>query len=425
MRKTPSPHPMRATEVVILGGSGDLAKKKLFPALSSIENAGVQLIAYSRSDMQSVFIDHLRKSHKYDDAFLERVKYVRGNYEDLSNIEVSPESLYYVSLPPQLYISVLGLLISKGASRVGVEKPFGRDLAEFLEIKSLIARSTAHVYLIDHYMYKPMTIAMQQILSANNALSTFLCSVNVCCVEAIFKEDTVIGERVSFDAIGIMRDVIQNHLAEVVGVACAKDDADRLHFFRSAQKIDPQKCLFGQYEGYVKEIGRSSQTETACVIPMLFDHERWKGVPFVIRAGKGLDERRCEIRFKIRPGSHKAVIDTVCVFRETEDAWKEEDIVQAWIVFNYGPRNEVFVEVKKRDSMDERLLYTREDINRIVSEMHGGLTDHEIVFDALVNNKPFSCVSAEEVEVLWRVFDPNIRIKDPVVYPQGTSKIDG
>lgn len=396
--------------IVIFGASGDLAKRKLFPALAKLKNTETTVVGYARTNMEETFKEWLEKSGKYDSSFMARVRYVSGQYDNIGELEVTPTTLFYISTPPHLYKVIVKQLVERNAAAIALEKPFGESLADFKEIMSVLDNRPTQAYFIDHYLCKPMTIAIPQMFETNSILRSLLSCRTVSSVEVLFKERLGVEGRTYFDKCGLVKDVVQNHVSEIIGTICTASGVDKSSLFESARDIDAGKCMFGQYEEYKEEMGHDSCTETLCIIPLYFNVDSWRDVPFVVVAGKGLDEKKCEVRLEMHRECFEEAMQLVGTRKNNG-----QRIERMWIVFNYSPREEVFIEVLQGGVSDEFVLYRREDILAIAAAHYGEYSDHKLVLGALLSRQPFPHITAQEAKELWRIFDCEVLAKKSLV----------
>ncbi|KAL0331892.1 UNVERIFIED_CONTAM: Glucose-6-phosphate 1-dehydrogenase, cytoplasmic isoform [Sesamum calycinum] len=329
--------------IIVLGASGDLAKKKTFPALFNLYRQGflqsneVHIFGYSRTklsddDLRDRIRGYLPQGKELTNDvsdFLQLIKYVSGSYDApegfqeldkaISEHEISKNStegssrrLFYLALPPSVYPQVCKMIKSYcmnksdlgGWTRIVVEKPFGKDLASAEELSSQIGE------LFDEpQIYLGASFCKSLLLPLWNR-------DNIANVQIVFREDFgTEGRGGYFDQYGIIRDIIQNHLLQVLCLVAMEKPVslkpehirdEKVKVLQSVVPIKDEEVVLGQYQGYKDDptVPNDSNTPTFATVILHIHNERWEGVPFILKAGKALNSRKAEIRvqFKDVPG---------------------------------------------------------------------------------------------------------------------------
>jgi glucose-6-phosphate 1-dehydrogenase len=225
--------------------------------------------------------------------------------------------VFYLEIPPSLFAGVVESLANAGLTgqaRVVVEKPFGHDLASARQLNADLRRHLAEdqIMRIDHFLGKEPVLDLQYIRFANDILEPVWSRNHVSCVQITMAEDFGVEDRGNFyDPVGALRDVVQNHLLQVLSlvameppVGSSADDLrdKKAEVFRSMPDASPAQYVRGQYQGYldVPGVAQGSSTETFAALRLEVDNWRWAGVPFFIRAGKALATRATEVRLVFR-----------------------------------------------------------------------------------------------------------------------------
>mmetsp|Transcript_45217 Transcript_45217/g.102383 ORF Transcript_45217/g.102383 Transcript_45217/m.102383 type:complete len:518 (-) Transcript_45217:42-1595(-) len=354
--------------VTVLGASGDLAKKKTYPALYDLFvhkylPAQVRIVGYARSAKADAdFRQHLRpflekicKDEEQLDSFLAICTYFQGNYDSeadfarldthLKELEGSTEPpspdatnrLFYFAIPPDAFLDSARSIRASAASSTGftrliVEKPFGHDLASAQELVDNLGKiwSEDNIFRIDHYLGKEIVQNLTLFRFGNTWLEPLFNSKYVASVRITFKENFgTEGRGGYFTNYGIIRDVIQNHLMQVLSLVAMeappqvqgpsaangiRDAKNRV--LKCVAPIRKEDVVLGQYvanggrPGYldddsIKDKERAKRVATFAQVVMWINNPRWEGVPFIVKAGKALNERKAEIRiqFKDAPAS--------------------------------------------------------------------------------------------------------------------------
>jgi glucose-6-phosphate 1-dehydrogenase len=333
MAKSPSKSSSAAADVLtIFGISGDLAKKMTFRALYRLEArekltcpiVGVAIDEWDDEQLR----EHAREAvtttveNPDDDVlarFLERLTYIQGDYADAATfervgkaIEGRGRPVFYLEIPPSLFATVVHGLSDAGLTgdaRVVIEKPFGHDLpsARALNAELCEVLTEEQILRIDHYLGKEPVMDITYLRFANSILEPVWNREHVSHVQMTIAEDFGVDDRGRFyDAVGAMRDVIQNHALQVLALVGMGPPTGnhhdsirdkKLEFFKAVRTADPKKYVRGQYDGFldVKEVSPDSTTETFAAVELEVDNWRWSGVPFFIRAGKNLPVKASEV----------------------------------------------------------------------------------------------------------------------------------
>jgi glucose-6-phosphate 1-dehydrogenase len=346
--------PTAPVQIVIFGLTGDLARKKLLPALYQLTAQGLlpaatQIVGVTRRDIAAAeVLAGLRDEPAYDPAVLQRLTAMvtmlkmdlddPAGYTRLKQLLDDTEEasgqcshrLLYLSMPPQVFAPVItrlgqaglaaGCPHGSGHSRLLIEKPFGYDLASAEELVKIIAAQFKEdqIFRIDHYVAKDTAqhiLAFRRNHPRFEAVwnHQFITSITVTATETIGAEG-----RLSYDGTGALRDVIQNHLLQLLTLvtmalpaadSAAASHAVKLDLLKAIPAIAPDQAVRGQYTGYRTEVNQpASITETFAAVHLGINQPRWQGVPVTIQTGKMLDQKVTEVVIQLKASVAAAVV---------------------------------------------------------------------------------------------------------------------
>ena len=340
--------------ICVFGASGDLAKKKVYPAIFALFYEGhlpedFVVFGYARSDMTTeTFVDKIRSSlprrvsskvdcSEYVEKFLAKCFYQAGQYDDPDDFKTlataisekeagkSAMRIFYLSIPPSIFVPVAQnaarhVSSLSGETRVIVEKPFGRDLDSSRELTNALAEDLkeSQTYRIDHYLGKETVQNIMMFRFSNAIFEQLWNREAIEHVQITVSEDIGVGGRGGyFEEAGTLRDMMQNHLLQILSLVAmepppslAAEDIrnEKVKLLKSIRQMTPEavaaNVVRGQYfAGTVNDDSREGyrQEETYVALKLFIDNWRWSGVPFYLRAGKNLPLRASEVRVQFRP----------------------------------------------------------------------------------------------------------------------------
>lgn len=429
---------IRSDALVLFGVTGDLVRKKIFPALYAMAKRGaldVPLVgvaspALSVEQLHRRAIDSLEIFGPIDDSkalrhLLSLLSYVSGDYRDAGTFGALKQALgkcrspaHYLAIPPALFApviqSIAGAGLAEGA-RIIIEKPFGRDLVSARELNR-IARAVFNedaIFRIDHFLGKEAIMNILYFRFANSFLEPIWNRNYVDSVQVTLCEDFgVEGRGAFYETTGCLRDVIQNHVFQIVALLAMEPPTYRgfgaVHgetadIFQAMRPLVPDDLVRGQYIGYRQEAGvtGNSDVETFCALRLYIDSWRWAGVPWYLRSGKCLAATAAEVLVQLKPPPQQLFADSA------PEAGKAN-----YLRFRLSPNSAVALAARVKRVGKEFVGHLRELY--LMDEHPGEETPYErLLGDALAGNGALF-TREDAVEAAWTVVDPVLRKHHPV-----------
>jgi len=423
----------RSDALVLFGVTGDLAHKMIFPALYALVKRGaltvpvigVALPKWSLARLHKRATDSIKQSGGIDNqrAFhklLSLFKYVSGDYNDPNTFTAIKEALgkarhpaHYLAIPPSLFEMVIkGLGASNLAkdARVIVEKPFGRDLASAKELNRVARRVFPQdsIFRIDHFLGKEAIMNILYFRFANSFLEPVWNRNYVASVQITLSEDFGVQDRGAFyETAGCLRDVVENHLFQVVALLAMEPPSDRdfgsVHsekakVLEAMRPLKRDDLVRGQYAGYRKEPGvaKRSDVETFCALRLFIDSWRWAGVPWYLRSGKYLAETATEVVVELKPPPQRLFADSAPAAGESN-----------YLRFRLSPDPAIALAARVKLAGKEFVGEQRELY--LFEEQPGEESPYErLLGDAMMGDGALF-TREDSVEAAWAVVDPVLK----------------
>jgi len=431
---------------IVFGGTGDLTTRKLFPAF-------VDLIEKGLIDKNSVFLgmsrkfftdldykNFLVKNSKIKDFTDINLRYLRGDFTDFSGIKSLEEfihknglqnlnRIYYLSTSFNLFPNIINSLKknelhkSLGFTRIVFEKPFGSDLNSSNLLDSQIHKifNEKEIYRIDHYLGKETIRNLNVMKFTNPFIYSTFSNEYIDSIELIVEEDLGVEDRINYyNDAGAIRDMIQNHLLQVLSIVLMESpkslSSDSIHDekIKILKKLEVKNSnLFGQYSGYKKEIEnkklKDNKTETFAEVELNCKTKRWNGVKLVLRTGKKLKRKYGQININ---------------FKKSKNPFVDSKMDSNKITIDIYPKQDVNIHLNTRDPLIDSIKRVNFEFCRDCNFGPNSADEYSFLLSEVIKGNKMLFARSDEIKECWKIADKIQKIKNKsklVYYEEGSS----